>query len=185
MSVEPNCAVGMLMNDTEIHVAPPKVQPSEGEISLKKTLTFSSIFSQILHNYKPNCENVSEERKPKLNLRALPIEDPEKFLSLAAEINPGIVKQPYMAYISNVYHHLSEKIQNCIGVIENEHVKSYCSINLIQSKDFPVFQDAIYLTDCLMKQLRLQVKQKVKVIISVNDLMVQCDKVCFYTFLRV
>lgn len=184
MEVEPKCAVGLLVNDTEVHVSPPRVQPSLGEVNSPKNTTFSSIITQILKSYKPACGPVPI-LKPKLSFRALPIEDPEKFHSLAAEINPAIVKQPYMAYISAVHQYLFKEIQNCIGFIEHEQHKSFFNVNLIQSRDFPIFTDAIYLSDCLIKQLKLQLKMRIEVAVGLDAQETRCDNIFFYTFVQV
>lgn len=187
MELDPKCSFGLLANDTEIHVSPPpKVIPRFGSVMDQEPVTISSVLSQLLDRYLP--KPVPERPSPPttLRLRVLPVEDPAFFLSLAAEIQDGLLMQPYMAFISSDAQLYKDGIRDCVGSIRSDLQISYFSIVFVQERhDWPVFADTIYLSETVIRQLKLNVKQRVDVVFQVENVANLCDSITFYTFVMV
>ena len=182
MEIEPKCPFGLLANDTEIHISPPKVVERSGSVMNQEKTTIASVLAQLLEQYLPKI--VPEKPSPHIaaNLRVLPIEDPKLFLSMTAETHKGLVMQPYMAFLSKVHEPL-ENSHN-IGCIYMGNECSYFNIVYVEDRhDGPIFEDAVYLTDTLIRQLKLNWNQRVEVVSQSNA--TQCDGITFYTFVQV
>ena len=119
----------------------------------------------------------------------LVIED-ELFRNLVEESNSRKwVLQPYIAIMSESDCPTPEKTDGFIGHIENEHRVSHFSIIFsVGSQKYPIFPNTIYLTNTIIRQLQLNLKQRVDVFVQSDtcssDL---CDVnlLTFYTFVQV
>lgn len=187
VELEPKGIVGLLAADTEIHINPPKPKPRVGPLVDHKKQSLKTILSQLLTQHLPETTSDQLKANTVLELRVLPVEDNEMFHQLALESNPEMVMQPYTAFLSNkVYRPVRQQIQNYIGCIQNGERSSYFTVNLVKnSQKFPIFSNAIYLSEALIRQLKLNVKQRIEVLIQTDDPPIRCDSVSFYTFVQV
>lgn len=180
--------VGFLTNDTEIHVAPPLAKAHTAPLMYDQRPSLKSIFLKILnqHLHKSTTEHIIEEMTS-LKLRILPIEEKETFHRLAMEINSDNIIQPYTAFISDIhqppFHNGSE---NWIGSITHAERTSFFSVNFVKcSQTFAIFPNAIYLTDILLRQLKLHIKQHTAVILDNDSPPTLCESLSFFTFVQV
>lgn len=185
VELEPKETVGILATDTEIHVCPPKVAHHVGPIVNPPLVSFKSVLSEILNQHikKNPPENVLNTV---LKLRILPVEDRELFQKNALQNNPEIVMQPYSAFLSIVHREMFKDIQDCIGRIQNEGRISYVSLHFLEdSKILPIHPNAIYLSEVIIRQLKLTLKQRIALNVQIDNPPSRCDGVNFYTFVQV
>lgn len=186
VELEPKATVGLLAPDTEIHVSPPKPQPRIGPVlDHKKATSFKSILSQLLNQHLPkNISNNQSNDSISIQLRVLPVEDKENFHQLTSHVE--LIMQPYAAFLSNVHLGAVAKFQDYIGRIRNGERTSYFSIHFVEtSKDFPIFSNAIYLSEAIIRQLKLNLKQRIEVLIQDDNPPNRCDTLNLYTFVQV
>ena len=121
-----------------------------------------------------------------LELRVLPIDDRELFHKSVLETSPNMVLQPYTAFLSNIHRKMFKEIQDCIGHIQNKDCISYFSLHFLEnSTDLPIYPNAIYLSDVIIRQLKLNLKQRIQVTVQIDNPPSQCDGINFYTFVQV
>lgn len=176
--------VALLARDTEVHVCPPKAQPHIGPIVDHQLSSLKSVLTNMLNQHFPKT---SEKLiSTALELRVLPVEEKDIFHKLALEDNPDIVVQPYQAFLSKVHDSIFEKNQYYVGSVQNHERISYFNIHFVESsQNFPIYPNAIYLSEAVIRQLSLNVKQRVQVLAQIDDPPNRCESVNFYTFVEV
>ena len=189
VQMEPECSAGMLETDTEIHVSPP-VKPINNKILAKEKPSLHSIISTLLDQFvrKPITENVNEYR---VRLRILPIHESETFKKFLEK--HGIFCQPYTVFIPKNSNICCKETDNWIGRIENEGSikmeKSYFNVVFVDNKEEWLVskENTVYLTNCLIRQLSLNIKQHVNVDLQMYSKPMQplCENIKFYTFCQV
>ena len=175
----------MLATDTEIHVSPPKVQPKIGPLVDHQMSAFRTILTQILERLpKPQ---IKTQPSVSVQLRILPIEDAEFFLKQAHENYPDMVIQPYIAFVSKTHTEtLLGQVEDYIGCIRNDDRTSYFTLIFVESsQQFPIYPDAIYLSAAVIRQLRLNLKERVEVLFHVDNPPTRCESINLYTFNQV
>jgi len=134
---------------------------------------------------KPITENVNEYR---VRLRILPIHESETFKKFLEK--HGIFCQPYTVFIPKNSNICCKETDNWIGRIENEGSikmeKSYFNVVFVDNKEEWLVskENTVYLTNCLIRQLSLNIKQHVNVDLQMYSKPMQplCENIKFYTF---
>lgn len=184
VELEPKEPVALLAADTEVHVCPPKAQPHIGPVVDHQLSSLKSVLLNLLNQRFPKTPE--KLTSTALELRVLPVEEKDTFLKLALADNPDIVMQPYQAFLSNVHCCMFEKNQNYVGSIQNHERISYFTIHFVESsKNWPIYSNAIYLSEAVIRQLSLNVKQRTQVLVQLDDPPNRCEDVSFYTFVEV
>jgi hypothetical protein len=174
----------LLATDTEIHVCPPKPKPHVGPVVDNQLSPLKSILSHLLNHHFPK----TQEKCPStvVELRVLPVEEKETFHKLALKENANVVLQPYQAFLSKTHKSTFDKTQDCIGSIQNKERTSYFNIHFVESShNWPIYPNAIYLSEIVIRQLNLNLKQRVQVVVQTDDPPNRCDSISFYTFVQV
>ncbi|KAK4022478.1 hypothetical protein OUZ56_007940 [Daphnia magna] len=183
IELEPKEPVALLAADTEVHVCPPKAQPHIGPVVDHQLSSLKSVLLNLLNQRFPKTPE--KLTSTALELRVLPVEEKDTFLKLALAENPDIVMQPYQAFLSNVHCCMFEKNQNYVGSIQNHERISYFTIHFVESsKNWPIYSNAIYLSEAVIRQLSLNVKQRTQVLVQLDDPPNRCEDVSFYTFVE-
>ena len=182
--MEPECFYGMLQTDTEIHVGPPVKQFVNTILTPEKN-SFQSIISNLLDQFvrKPLAESSNHHR---VRLRVHPINESENFKDFMEK--HGVFCHPYMALVLKENSICCKETENWVGRIKNGDTTSYFNVVFIENEGEWVFlQNTIYLTNSLIQQLNVDIKQRVDVdlLIYPTPKQPQCESIKFYTFCKV
>ena len=184
VELDPKETTGLLAPDTEIHVCPPKAKPHVGPVVDHKVSSLKSVLSHLLNHHFP--KTLEKCVSTVIELRVLPVEEKEIFHKLALEDNANVIMQPYQAFLSHTYKSNFDKTQDCIGSIQYQDRTSYFNIHFVESSyNWPIYPNAIYLSETVVRQLNLNLKQRVQVVVQTDDPPNRCDGISFYTFVQV
>ena len=186
MEIDPRVTVGLLANDTEIHISPPTPKTHVGPVTNHEKPSLKSIFANLLTQHLPKAPTEDSKHISHLELRVLPLEGNEMFHKLVMESSPDAIIQPYSAFLSDVHQQTFPDFKNCVGSIQHAERTSYFSVNFIKSSSsFPIFSNTIYLTEVLIRQLKLHIKQRYEVLVENDFPSTQCESLSFFTFVQV
>jgi hypothetical protein len=146
--------------------------------------SLKSVLSHLLDLQFPKtpekCSSIS------LELRVLPVEKREIFHKLALGFDSNVIMQPYQAFLSKTHKSTFDKTQYWIGSIQNQDRVSYFNIHFVESShNWPIYPNAIYLSETVIRQLNLNLKQRVQVVLQTDDPPNRCESISFYTFVQV
>ena len=176
------------MENTEIHVSPPVKMPTIApSVDDHPTTTISSMLRQLATHFLPvpTIKPVKEFRTSVI-LRVHSVSCKGNFRKFL-EKHGDIIPQPYQAFVSKEHNSLSDpSLQYCVGCIRKDDRVCYFTVIFVgDNENWRPNRNAIYVSDNIVQQLKLNIKQRVTVQLDDNFHRNRVDSLTFFTFLNV
>ncbi len=107
----------------------------------------------------------------------------------AKDQQDGVVVQPYLAFVAKEHYPIFEdqsSTLSCMGCVRNGEIVCYFTVVLVpEDSDRVINRNAVYLSDSVIRQLKLSIKQCVVVQLDAQFRRNRIDGITFYSFANV